>query len=453
MKIKLDAYLKSKFRMMHIAIFAFIIILCSFFPYMSYVHNKKRYGMLILNFIFGKNVAGGNVFIESNMFMQMSFLLILAIAIVALIYNKMRSVLADKLIAFFAFFVLATNLVYILRRNSILNELKQVKVEYGAVIIVLLSLVILIQSLYNLWKEKVLFTLDFLIVPGMLYFIINNYIPMVGILIAFKKIDYRVGIIDSPWVGFENFKVLFPQTGSFFQSDAFIITRNTLLYNLAFITLSTIMGVIVGICLADLFSSKWKKFFQTSILLPQLISMVIVAYIGYAFFSNEAGLINSMLEPENAINFYASPKYWPFILVFVFVWKQIGYSAIIFLSSIVGIDHSLYEAAKVDGANKIQQISYITLPMLKPTIMTLVLLQVGRIFYSDFGLFYQVPMNSGALYNVTNTIDTFVYRALMVSNNISTASAVSTYQAVVGFAIVFTVNMLVKKFDRENALF
>ena len=452
-KLKLNAFLKSKNKMIYIAIVAFMSILCGFFPYMSYVYNKNRYGILNLDFVIGKDVAGGTVHVESNLFMQISLLLIVAIFILALAYNKMNTVLADKLIAFFAFFVLATNVVYILRRNSVLKELKQIKVEYGAIIIFLLVLVILIQSLYNLWKKNVLFTLDFLIVPGMLYFIINNYIPMVGILIAFKKIDYRVGIIDSPWVGFENFKVLFPQTGSFFQSDAFIITRNTLLYNLAFITLSTIMGVVVGICLADLFSSKWKKFFQTSILLPQLISMVIVAYIGYAFFSNEAGLINSMLASEDAINFYASPKYWPFILVFVFVWKQIGYSAIIFLSSIVGIDHSLYEAAKVDGANKMQQISYITLPMLKPTIMTLVLLQVGRIFYSDFGLFYQVPMNSGALYNVTNTIDTFVYRALMVSNNISTASAVSTYQAVVGFAIVFTVNMLVKKFDRENALF
>jgi ABC-type polysaccharide transport system permease subunit len=213
------------------------------------------------------------------------------------------------------------------------------------------------------------------------------------------------------------------------------------------------MGIVVGICLADIFSKKWQKFFQTSILLPQLISMVIVAYIVYAFFSNETGMLNKILGDKNAVNFYCTPKYWPFILIFISTWKMLGYNSIIFLSSIVGIDKSLYEAANVDGANKWVQIKYVTLPLLKPTIITVLLLQTGRIFYSDFGLFYQVPMNSGALYTVTNTIDTYVYRALMVSNNISMASAVSTYQAIVGFIIVLSVNMIVRKLDRENALF
>lgn len=213
------------------------------------------------------------------------------------------------------------------------------------------------------------------------------------------------------------------------------------------------MGIIVGICLADIFSKTLQKFFQTSILLPQLISMVIVAYIVYAFLSNEAGMVNKLLGEGNEINFYSSKQYWPFILIFVFIWKQLGYNAIIFLSSIVGIDQSIYEAARVDGANKWMQIRHITLPLLKPTIITLFLLQVGRIFYSDFGLFYQVPMDSGTLYSVTNTIDTYVYRCLMVLNNISTASAASTYQAVVGFILVFAVNMIVRKADKENAMF
>ena len=223
------------------------------------------------------------------------------------------------------------------------------------------------------------------------------------------------------------------------------------MYNAVFIFLGILVGVLVGICLSDLYKKTLQRFFQTSILLPQLISMVIVAYIVFAFLGNETGMINSMLDEP--INFYQEPKYWPFILVFIYVWKQVGYNSIIFLSAIVGIDQQLYEAAKVDGASKWQQIRFVTLPMLKSTIITLLLLQVGRIFYSDFGLFYQVPLDSGALYDVTNTVDTYVYRSLMVLNNVSIASAGSTYQAIVGFVLVFCVNLVVRKMDRENALF
>ena len=153
------------------------------------------------------------------------------------------------------------------------------------------------------------------------------------------------------------------------------------------------------------------------------------------------------------VNWYQEPKYWPFILTFTNLWKGVGYSSVIYLSSIVGISEEYYEAARLDGATKWQQITKITLPQLKPTIITLFLLQVGRIFYSDFGLFYQVPLDAGALYNVTNTVDTYVYRALLVNNNISTASAASTYQAILGFIVVFAVNMLIRKVDKENAMF
>ncbi|MBQ9063842.1 MAG: sugar ABC transporter permease [Blautia sp.] len=284
-----------------------------------------------------------------------------------------------------------------------------------------------------------------MIMPGFLYFIINNYIPMFGIYIAFKKVDYSKGLWGSDWVGLDNFKYLFSTT------DAFIITRNTILYNVAFIVLGLVSGIIVGICLAEVYSKLLQKTYQTVILLPQLISFVIVSYIVYALLSNETGLITKLIG--GSINFYSEKKYWPFILIFINVWKQLGYNGIVFLSSIVGIDYSMYEAARVDGATKWQQIRSITIPQLKPTIMTLFLLQVGRIFYSDFGLFYQVPLNAGALMDVTNTIDTYVYRALMVNNNISTASAASTYQAVVGFILVLTVNLIVRKVDKENAMF
>ncbi|MBQ9413485.1 MAG: sugar ABC transporter permease [Oscillospiraceae bacterium] len=290
-------------------------------------------------------------------------------------------------------------------------------------------------------------------VPGMLYFFINNYIPMVGIAIAFKKVDYSVGLVASPWIGFDNFKNLFQSNAGFFKSNAWIITRNTLLYNVCFIILGIVTGLIIGLCLAGITRKALQKFFQTSILLPQLISYVIVAYIVYAFFSNETGIVNHLLGEENAINFYQTPKYWPFILVFINIWKQIGYNGIIFLSSIIGISIDVLEASRIDGCSKWEQLRFVTLPMLKPTIITLTMLQVGRIFYSDFGLFYQVPLNSGALYSVTDTVDTYVYRMLMTMNNISVSSAASTYQAVLGFIIVLIVNMIVRAKDKENALF
>lgn len=292
--------------------------------------------------------------------------------------------------------------------------------------------------------------LDFMALPGIAYLIINNYIPMGGMFIAFKNIDYGKGIFGSDWCGFKNFKFLFR------SSDAFVIVRNTLLYNLAFIALGCIMGIIVGLLLNEIRSKVMKKTYQTIILLPQLISIIIVAYIVYAFFSNEAGFINNrILEMFGAekVNFYNTPFYWPFILVFVQIWKTIGYDSIIFFSSIISVDRSLYEAATIDGANRFAQIRYVTLPLIKPIAITLVLMKVGRIFYSDFGLFYQVPMNSGALYSVTNTIDTYVYRALMNFNDIGMSSAAGVFQSIVGFVVILVVNGIVRKADRENALF
>lgn len=292
--------------------------------------------------------------------------------------------------------------------------------------------------------------LDIMVLPALLYVIINNYIPMMGLQLAFKKIDYSAGIYGGEWVGLKNFKFLFA------TKDAWIITRNTILYNGTFIILNTILGILVGIMLSEIIHIGMKKFYQTAILLPQLISIIIIAYIVFAFLSNEAGMFNKTILPmlgKKEINFYNDPRFWPAILIFVNVWKSLGYSSVIFFSSIVGIDHSYYEAAKIDGAGKLKQIRYIMLPLLKPVVTTLVIMQIGRIFYSDFGLFYQVPMNSGALFNVTNTIDTYVYRSLIQLNDVSKASAAGAYQSLVGLVLVLIANGLVRKFDKENALF
>lgn len=288
-----------------------------------------------------------------------------------------------------------------------------------------------------------------MIAPGMIYLLINNYGPMAGLFIAFKKLDYSVGLWKSPWVGFSNFKYLFT------TKDAFLITRNTVLYNILFIFVGMVTGIAVGIMLSELRRTWETKFFQTVILLPYLLSWVICAYIGYAFLSKETGLINGILTNLGMakIDWYNEAGKWPYILLFVNIWKGVGYSSIIYMSTIIGIDRSLYESAMIDGATKWEQIRYITLPLLKGTVIMLTIMNIGRMFYSDFGLFYQLPMNSGTLYSTTQTIDTYVYRALMQQNNIAMSSAAGFYQSVVGFILVLTANTIVRKLSPENAMF
>ncbi len=286
--------------------------------------------------------------------------------------------------------------------------------------------------------------------PGLIYLFINNYMPMPGIILAFKNYKAKTGIYGSPWAGLKNFQYLFS------TQDAFVITRNTILYNLVFILVNTFFAIFVAIILSELVSKRRKKIYQSVILLPYLLSAVIVSYLVYAFLSAENGFVNnSILKAlgREPISWYQEKQYWPFILVFVNLWKGIGYNCIIYLSTIIGFDRSLYEAASIDGATKIQQITKITLPLLRPTIIMLTLMAVGRIFYSDFGLFYQVPQNSGALYPVTNTIDTYVYRGLLELGDITMSAAAGVYQSLVGFVLVLAANLMVRRLDPESALF
>jgi len=292
--------------------------------------------------------------------------------------------------------------------------------------------------------------LYFMLLPGAAYLIINNYIPMAGIIVAFKKYNYQKGIFGSEFIGLDNFKFLF-QT-----QEAWIITRNTILYNLAFMVIGTTFAVAVAIILNELNGKTMKKVYQTSILVPFLISIVVVSYLVYGFLSSNTGFINkSILEPlgVEGISWYSTPRYWPFILILVSLWKGFGYTSIMYYATLVGIDHSYYEAAMIDGANRWKSIWHITLPSLRPTITILTLMSIGKIFYSDFGLFYQVPMNSGPLINVTNTIDTYVYRGLMEIHNIGMSSAAGFYQSIVGFILILAANFIVRKLDSDSALF
>ncbi len=273
---------------------------------------------------------------------------------------------------------------------------------------------------------------------------------MLGVFLAFKDYSYVKGIFGSDWNGLNNFKYLFKQ-------DAFLIIRNTLLYNFTFIILGTIFAIIVAILMCELGEKFRVKIFQSSLLLPNLLSWVVIGFIGYAFLNADTGFINNtlikLMGSGKEVAWYTTPKYWPFILTIVYLWKNIGYSSIIYMASISGIDKSIFEAAKIDGAKKLEQIKHITIPMLKPTIIILTLMAVGRIFYSDFGLFYQVPMNSGALYKTTQTIDTYVYHGLMELQDIGMSAAAALYQSVVGFVLVITANAVVRKVDNDNALF
>jgi putative aldouronate transport system permease protein len=300
----------------------------------------------------------------------------------------------------------------------------------------------------NLIKLRPYLPLYLMMLPCIAYLIINNYIPMLGIIAAFKSFKVSKGLLGSPWVGFTNFQYLL---GS---NDAGIILRNTLLYNVVFIIVNNVVGILFAILISDIRHNRLKKLYQSSILLPFTLSMVIVSYIVFAFLSQQNGMLNNTLFKAAPVQWYNDPTWWPLILVVVNCWKTVGYGTLIYIAGIAAIDQSLYEAAAIDGAGKWHQIRNITLPSLVPSIMTMFLLSLSRIFYSDFGLFYLIPQNSGSLFNVTNTIDTYVYRALMMSaGGIGRSAAAGLLQAVVGFALILAVNTLIRKLSKSNAIF
>ena len=294
----------------------------------------------------------------------------------------------------------------------------------------------------------------FMLLPGVFVLLINNYLPMIGVVMPF--IQYRFNdnflksLFTSEFVGFDNFKFLFASPNII---DA---TRNTILYNVVFILLDILIPVAMAIGLTELWNKKLSKVFQSVIFLPYFLSWIIVSYLAFSMFSFENGFFNrNILEAFglDSVNWYYELKAWPVILVVFHLWKYTGYNIVIYMASISGISTEYYEAAALDGATKVQQVRYITLPMLKTIIVITSLLAVGRIFNSDFGLFYNVPRNTGALYPVTNVLDTLVYLMLKNSANVSMTAAAGLYQAVIGCITVFTANFIVRKIDRDSSLF
>lgn len=293
-------------------------------------------------------------------------------------------------------------------------------------------------------KRKDIIILSLMLIPSAIYYLVFHYLPMFGIVIAFKDYTYSGGIFGSEWIGFKNFKYFFT------SQDAVILLRNTILYNVANIFLGVIFGVGTALLLNEIRKRSLLKYYQTTMILPNFMSWVVVSYITYALFDTNYGLINNLFNTQ--ISWYTEPKYWPYILVIVHIWKGIGMSAVMYYAALAGIDANLYEAAQIDGAGKLRQIWHISLPGLRNIIAIMIILGMGSIFRGDFGLFYQVPMDVGNLYSVTDVIDTYVYRGL-AQGDYGATSAVGLFQSVVGFITVIIANAVVKKISEESAMF
>jgi len=293
-------------------------------------------------------------------------------------------------------------------------------------------------------KELLLLSL-----PGGIWFLIFAYLPMFGILIAFQEYrpekNFLLSVLHSKFVGFKNFEFLFK------SGDMWIIFRNTIGYNLLFIILGIVLPITVAMLLNELRNHGAVKVYQSMMFLPYFLSWVVVSYCLYAFLDPSKGLVNNILGKN--ISWYTEKDYWPFIIIFMSQWKGVGYNTVVYLASICGIDQTFYEAAMLDGATKWQQVKYITVPLLRPVITILFIMSVGGIIRSDFGLFYQLPRDSGPLYPVTNVLDTYIYRALMQSSEIGMSSAAAFFQSVVGFALIMIANKVAAKIDNENTLF
>lgn len=299
---------------------------------------------------------------------------------------------------------------------------------------------------HELRKNWMLFLM---IMPVIAFIIIFNYLPMAGIVVAFKKFNYTDGIFGSPWVGLSNFEFLV-KGGVLWR-----ITRNTVLYNIAFMVVDMVCQIAVAIMLNEIRQKWFKKLSQSMMFLPYFISFVLVQSICYGIFSYEYGLLNNLLRSigSNPVNVYTNAGIWPALLVFFHEWKGIGYGVVIYLAAITGISSEYYEAARVDGATKWQQIRMITLPLLKPTAITLFLFAVGKIMKGQFELFFQLVGKNGTLFEVTDIIDTYVFRTITQTFDPGMSTAAGLYQSVFGFILIMTVNAVVKKIQPDYALF
>ncbi|MCL2573567.1 MAG: ABC transporter permease subunit [Defluviitaleaceae bacterium] len=301
-----------------------------------------------------------------------------------------------------------------------------------------------------LTRNKKTLAITMMMLPGAIWLLLLRYLPMGGAVIAFQ--DYRPhppnptllnNILNSNFVGFDNFRFIFA------TDRAWIMIRNTLAYNAVFIVLTTVFAIAVAICLSELRSKFFAKLYQTLMFYPFFISWVVAGYFVFAFLDPTFGMLSHVRD------WYFDPTGWPTILTSAHLWKSLGFNTVIYLAAITSIDHGMYEAAAIDGASKWRQVWAITIPSIRPMIIILFILAVGRIFNADFGLFWNIPQNMGPLQNVTEVIDTYVYRVMQanIAGAMGMATAAGLFQNVIGFICIMGANALVRKFDNENALF
>lgn len=292
-------------------------------------------------------------------------------------------------------------------------------------------------------------TLLLMLLPAIIFFILFCYIPMIGVIIAFKTYTFNGGIFHSPWAGLENFKYLF------MSGNAFVVTRNTLLYNLAFIIIDTTLQIFCAIILTELTSKVFKKITQSFIFFPYFISWVVVGAFVYNVFNYEFGSLNTLLNSSGmeSIDVYSNPVVWIFIIIGFNAWKNLGYGTVLYIAAITSIESEMYEAAVIDGSSIFQRIFYITIPSIIPTVIILALLSIGHIFRGDFNMFYQLVGSNSMVYSTTDVIDTFVTRSLLGSAEIGMSAAAGFYQSILCFFIITIVNFLVKKYDPDYSLF
>ena len=288
-----------------------------------------------------------------------------------------------------------------------------------------------------------------MILPAVAAVVIFNYLPMAGLVMAFQQQDFAAGLFRGEWVGLKNFEFLFA------TQDAWIITRNTVLYNVVFIILGNILTIGLALILNEMLSKRLTKTLQTIYIMPHFLSMVVLSMVLFAFLSPNFGFVNNLLVSlgKEPVEWYHIKGPWPYLIVLVNMYSQVGYGSILYTAVISGISTEFYESAVLDGASKLQQIWYITLPQLKPILCINLIQGIGRMFRSDFGLFYTVPRDSGLLYDVTNTLDTYIYRGLTTMNNQSMTTAAGLYQSVVGLILVLIANKIIASLDEDCAMF
>ena len=299
---------------------------------------------------------------------------------------------------------------------------------------------------YDLRKNR---TLLLMALPGLIVVFVVSYMPMPGAVLAFKNYKVAQGIWGSDWVGLKNFQFIFK------SGIAWQIIRNTLLLNALFIIAAQVCSITMSVLMNEVYHTKLAKVYQSILFFPHFVSWVLVGYFTFAFLNSDTGYVNTILKSlgHDPINWYAEPQHWYWILVFLSVWKGLGYFTIIYLAGMLNINQEYYEAARIDGASKLQEIRYITLPLIRPLVIINVLLAIGRIFFANFDFIYNVTRDSSLLLSTVNVIDTFVYRSLAALGNFNLASAAGFFQATMGLILILIANTLVRRFDKEQALF